>query len=1215
MTVRNVFRQVLQSGLVALFLAWPVAGWSTTVVVDRPLFIDAPVEHNVIFAIDDSGSMDWELLVPQQSGMTGSWNQGYLFDPGYQSGYKSGKRLYHDRPIYSMQRNTYFFYSPSYNLQYYDPSAEYIPWTSAGSRNFSDQSITNAKLDPGFGNSSETADLTAKDELEVGTDNIPATVFLKTDLGVVEKVTPEHTEYADCPSGWRVHRWDRSLCIKGRWQTKKRGIVTVPETVEETLSCKTLAENWYSSWTSDHAKYRYRDENGNLFENRQWGLARDGACLLRLELVAGNEALVQKLTGDSLASQQTNFANWFSYYRRRHQAIRAAVSQSVEGLEDLRLGATGLNDRYYMSSRMYSANTAGGIGSFLNDQYALFDDGSYIGRGTPTRKALQHVGKEYAKSAVRGGNLECRKNFALLFTDGFANGHPGSTDAGNADQNASAPFGDSNSDTLADIAYYYYQGLRTNGSIIPDGAVRTPPECGTGAETAQMDCNTEHHMNTYTVALGMKGEKYAGISHFNVADAHKSPPDWSSLTLSGSGDEQIDDLYHAAVNGKGEYYDAQSTTALVSSLKKAMRDVQQQLGNGSNVSFNTTSLKSGGYIFSAQFTSQIWTGTLRAEAIDKDGVVSSLKWDAATKLDARDLTASPRLILTNNGSGGVEFDWANLTAAQKDDLKAGGSEALGKARWSFIVGNDVKKAEGVEFRERKSRLGAIVNSSPVYVGEPNRIWPDQSMFGGSPYSTFKVDKASRAKAVYVGANDGMLHGFNAETGEEILGYVPSFLYSSDADKGLSALTNPNLDFQSYVDLPLNTSDVYVNGAWRSIVIGGSRGATPGIFALDVTDPSQFSAANAGNTVMWEFSGNSDLGNMTDAVQIALINWGADDYRWSAVFSNGYNAPSGKNGLFVVDIGDPANYEFIEVASGDGLSPARLADYQDSLSNDESDGVADRAYAGDLEGRLWAIDLTGGRSNWGVLYGGDPLFVAKDSLGNAQPISAQPDVARNTVKKDLGSPNLLVFFGTGRYLEASDIPAAGATPPSQSFYGINDRGSAADSSGNRLRRDDLTERTVSTGTVTVDGEARPVRKTDGGQLDWNTSFGWYVDLPTSGERVAVSPAVRGDFVVFSSTIPTSGDPCGGGGSSFLTALAFDGATSVKPVIDVNNDGILDANDEGWAGMYHGDGIITGLSFIDNLLYAPDSNANKTPILTDLRSSNASTRRLGWHELLD
>ncbi|WP_298453531.1 PilC/PilY family type IV pilus protein [uncultured Marinobacter sp.] len=1230
MKMNSFLRQGLKSSLVAMFLAWPAVGWSASV-TDRPLFIDASVDHNLMFVVDDSGSMDYEIIAPKVGEMSGNITSYYLFNPGSKSTYEDGRRLYSN--WYDFKKGNYFLRSSVYNYQYYEPTDVYEPWPSGTTTTFAPANIEDAMLDPGFGSASKKYDLTKIGDLDLGNyDAIPATFFIVNDDATVYQITKVNFESCSGIGAEQSSSYG-NMCYKyaedGDHYYIDRPInVTGKKKLFECGQQK-ASQNQYKDWSDedeDDVKYYYfEDSSGQEIPRRSMGFAPDGSCIQRLELVedqAGlNKSAVYKALGGSgdvdsfFTAQQQNFANWFSYYRRRHQVIRGAIGESVKDLESMRLGIFWINDSS-PSVSMYDSDTSGA--DFLDANYGRFVDGTYKALGTPNREALDAAGQLYADKSVRG-TLECRKSFTLLFTDGYSSKPKNNWSLGNKDKNADAPFGNSNySSTLGDIAYYYNQGLRTSGGgILPGGAMRVPSECGTGAEKAWMDCNTDFHMNTYTVALGMTGNKFAGLGYSKVMDAHKNPPNWGLSNMNNySSTPQIDDLYHAAVNGKGEYYDAKSTTELVSALKNAIKDVQQQLGSGSNVSFNTTSLKSGGYIFSAQFVSQVWTGTLRAEAIDKNGTVSSQKWDAGVQLNARDLSVKPRLILTHNGTAGTEFKWTSLTQNQKNDLKAGGNDTLGKARLSYIQGNKVTSAEGVVFRERTSRLGAIVNSAPVYVGEPNYIWPDQTRFGANPYSAFKTSKKNRTAAVYVGANDGMLHGFDADTGEELIAYIPEFLYSTIAQKGLSALTDPALDYQSYVDLPLNTSDVYTDGAWRTVVIGGSRGATPGLFALDVTDPAQFSSANASSTVMWEFSGNNDLGHMTDAAQIALLKWAANDYRWSAVFSNGYGAPSGKNGLFVIDIEDPSEYKFIELASGGGLSPARLVDNVDDNGDPNSDGVTDRVYAGDLEGRLWAIDLTGGKSAWAVDTNGAPLFVAKDNLGNIQPITSQPDIARNTYKTDLNDPNLLVFFGTGKYLEAGDIPAAGVTPGIQTFYGLSDRGTSKDANGNGLSRDDLSQRAVTTGSVTVAGVAAPVRKTDGAALDWAKDFGWYMDLPSSGERVVEAPIVRGSYVVFASTIPVGGDPCGGGGSSFLTALQLDGSTdSSKSIIDVNNDGKLDSTDQGWAGVYYGEGIITGLSFIDNILMAPDSSGGKTPFLTNFGAGLSGTRRVGWHEITD
>ena len=1228
MSIKSAMGTRIQTFLLATLLAWPAVGWPSAEVSDRPLFIQSAVDHNLMFVVDDSGSMDYETLA-SAVGSRSLVKDHYLYNPGKSGTYSQGKRIY-DRTIHDIDPDDYYLWSDEYNLQFYDPDSTYLPWASTDNRTFTNINITNAPLDPGLSNSL-SYDLTKAGELGLDDDDYPATFFVQNTDASVSKISTEKV-YGSCSSGWEV--WQDTQCrtCERPWGCTKKKHYRYEDrpyddvvVVDEVQQCANISDNWYDHWKSNSSGYLFEDANGNSVAQGQMGLAPDGECLQRVELVAGNETEVLAVTGQTLAEQQQNFANWFSYYRRRHQAIRAAVSQSVTDLENMRLGVFWLNNRRGMDGRMYDSDTH--LNRFLDDQYSRFDSGSWTGNGTPNRLALQHAGNQFAKEAVRG-TLECRSNFALLFTDGFSSSHSKSSIvANNADKTAPAPFSNStHQDTLGDIAYYYYQGLRgSNGAMLDGGAMRVDPKCGTGQETAQMDCNSEYHMNTYTVSLGMQGERYAGISHFKVADAHANPPNWGTANMDGElNPAQIDDLYHAAVNGKGEYYNAESTVDLVSSIQSAVEKIKKQLGSGSNVSFNTGSLKEGGMIYSAQFTSQIWTGTLRGETLGADGVVAAGVWDAADELNTRDLSVSPRLILTygEDASGnrvGTTFSWDNLTAGQQADLSYGGDAELGKSRLAYLAGADLDGYGNVAFRERDSLLGAIINSSPTYIGIPAKNWPNIDPFGadGDRYSAFRSSAKTRQKMVYVGANDGMFHGFDADTGEEVLAYVPSFVYSDQASAGLHTLTETDYEYQSYVDLPVNASDVYIGGDWETVVISGARGGAPGIFALEVTDPSTFSATTADDILMWEFTNSDDarLGNRTGAVQIGVLKWGDSDYRWSAVFSNGYGVS--KNGVFVLDIGKPAadawsegsNYHFIELADGTGLSPVRLVDNIDEYDNAAGDGIIDRAYAGDLEGRLWAINLLNGSGSWGSVYsdggGNTPLFTATDSSGDAQPITVRPVVARNRYKEDLDYPNLIVLFGTGQYLTAADVN----DEQQQSFYGISDRTTGS------LGRDNLGERELTEQDYPAGGLGAVVRKTTETALDWATKYGWFVDFDTqTGERVVADAEVKGSYVVFPTNIPVGGDPCGGGGSSFLMALEMDGSTDPdKSIIDVNNDGKLDDVDKGWAGFGYSDAIINNIALIGDVAIGSASNAKKPAFLTDLGDDADGVGRVGWREI--
>src|SRR5690606_38279962 len=175
------------------------------------------------------------------------------------------------------------------------------------------------------------------------------------------------------------------------------------------------------------------------------------------------------------------------------------------------------------------------------------------------------------------------------------------------------------------------------------------------------------------------------------------------------GTDEIDDLYHAAVNGKGEYYDAKSTSELSTALKSAVQKASSDAQGGSNVSFNTGSLEEGSRIYSAEFNPATWAGTVQAESLTDAGLVDELDWDAATELNARNLATDPRKILTYNPGTrtGTAFQWNKLTTAQKNDLKVDADEATAQLRLAFLRGDT---SEYVDlFRDREGqRLGATI---------------------------------------------------------------------------------------------------------------------------------------------------------------------------------------------------------------------------------------------------------------------------------------------------------------------------------------------------------------------------------------------------------------------------------------------------------------------------------------------------------------------------
>lgn len=675
------------------------------------------------------------------------------------------------------------------------------------------------------------------------------------------------------------------------------------------------------------------------------------------------------------------------------------------------------------------------------------------------------------------------------------------------------------------------------------------------------------------------------------------------------------------------FYIAGDATRMVESLGKAFENiVTDAIGSSTGVTFNTATIETDTLLFGAEFNSANWSGNLYATAVTEtaDGppsISDEYEWEAGEELDARDLVNDPRNIYTYTGTSGVEFTEANLTSfsqSMQDDLSFGGDSDLAEDRISYLRGNEVQG-----FRVRTSLLGDIVDSTPVYVQKPSLSWPNAEPFGEpaanetSPdkfYANFRGDQVDRDGVVYVGANDGMLHAFSAENGEELFAYIPEFLASNADQEGLHYLSRPAYSHRYYADLTPVVSDVFTEGAsdsikaWRTILIGGARTGGKGIFALDVTDPSGF--ANGSNTVpMWEFSSDDDdrMGYVTEPPTIGLADWGGGDYRWTAFLPNGYLSTTPATGVFMLDIEggldgewtEDTDYQFIEFQTGtgaSGLSPLRQVDLT-------GDRIIDRIYAGDLNGNIW-VAADGGNQGWDDAYGG-PLFTASVS-GEAQPITAAPMVIRYPDEEEVDDGNngnnkksaeqkIMVLFGTGKYLEESDV----TTTATQSFYGVFD-GTAG------LDRSDLVGRTLDNSTVTVDGETYEVRSSSGDDFVTTTYQGWYVDLIDDRERINQPAQVRGNYIFVNSLVP-SDNPCDIGGGGWIMAFGLDGRTPDRAVWPKLGEPFVGFKTEG--------GIPNVPALIGDYALIPRSDSEILSEEIEVGRQTEQLGRMSWQELYE
>lgn len=659
-------------------------------------------------------------------------------------------------------------------------------------------------------------------------------------------------------------------------------------------------------------------------------------------------------------------------------------------------------------------------------------------------------------------------------------------------------------------------------SGVQDGGFKV--HSGVNSFTYGTSCTTSSNSTYCTCRVGNGFDGTAGACNTTHARAAARS---QTYTIDAASDAQLLEppLYYAAKWGgykdngatpteiaaldPNTYFYATDPRELETSLRQVFDDVEKSVGSAAAAATNSTRLSEGSYLYQASFNSGSWWGELRAIKLNNAGnpAAPTTPTDGSTPLpttistNTTLLSGEARSIYTYNGTSAVIFEWANLTTDQKNHLMDGGAEALGQSRLSWLRGNSV---EGLRVREKSGEkellLGDIVNSSPVYLGGTDMRYDRLPGAAGASYREYLYGangsggKKSKTPRIFVGANDGMLHAFNANDLTELFAYVPGGVYPKLAD-----LTNPGygtasagIPHQYLVDGQIAAGDAYINGEWRSIIVGSLGAGGRGIFALDVTD--------AVPQVLFELNNLPSLGFVMGQPFIVPLK-SETGIRWAAVFGNGYEA--GSTSLYWVDLEDRSVNTITASASGQGLSAPAL------LPN--SMGIIEAAYAGDLDGYLWKFDLSSTNAdNWSATS----IFraVTPDESPQPQAITAPPTLGVNAKKNNA----IMVYFGTGKYLYAADNTA---NIPVQSFYAIVDKADGV------TGRDALHQKVMGT-------DASGRRITDATrEPDWSAVEGWYMDFPATGERVTTKPLLLYDKLIFATLIP-SPVPCAFGGSSWI-----------------------------------------------------------------------------------
>ncbi len=722
--------------------------------------------------------------------------------------------------------------------------------------------------------------------------------------------------------------------------------------------------------------------------------------------------------------------------------------------------------------------------------------------GTPLREALANVGRYFDDTDSSTGNLgpapwwdendggECQKAFSIVMTDGLWNGSL-STSYGNVDGGKGDPYEDSWSNTLADIAMYYWDN---DLSTELDNMV---PQKGCDRD------NNRQHMVTYTLSFGVNGtidendidgdgavDDPGYIDDPCFLDSRTPIPDWPQPTANAL--TTIDDLWHASVNGRGLYFGANNPEELVESMSEIFADIGEP-SSGAAVAVNGEELSTNSVIYQARYLSGTWVGELRAYPLDPDtGAVldsdSDILWNASDKLQEPSVNGDSRRIVTYDGTGstaGIPFRFSSLTTKQKTLLGVGLPN--GKTAEDLVTYLRGDEVEG--FRPREKRLGDIVHSAPVLTGDISGSANDGIDNDGDG----QVDEAGESVGgtIFAGANDGMLHAFDAQTGEERFAYIPNLVVEN-----LHYLGDLNYEHKFFVDATVSIGEVKHNATMRkTYLVGGLGKGGKGYYCLNIRSrqrsgdsmvdtfnvddiTSSSSESTIADMIMWEYpdpdmplvnnsvdddgdgvvdeidEADPDLGYSFSKGYVVEANAPSGTYRNVVIFGNGYNSQNGHAVLYVLDVTDGSVLRKIDTGVGgdNGLSTAVVVDVN-------MDHKVDYAYAGDLKGNLWKFDLTDeDPDKWGVAYGVDantngvidyadtgdvpaPLFST-----NGQPITARPDVLKMAkplndefTRFDESYPGYMVIFGTGRFLGDSDR----LDMSMQTIYGIWDYGEDSD----------------------------------------------------------------------------------------------------------------------------------------------------------------------------
>lgn len=958
-------------------------------------------------------------------------------------------------------------------------------------------------------------------------------------------------------------------------------------------------------------------------------------------------------------AEKTNYANWFSYYRTRHDSIRTSVGLAFKSIDNSkRVGFITINPGSPVSSSKFLA-----VRDFGPTQKEAFYNMLYsvaIGGGTPLREALSRVGRYFAgiSSGINSGminssnpdpmEISCQQNFAILSTDGYWNGNAGvnlsngsignqdNTDSGYSTRSVGAYDGNlsKSTNTLADVAMYFYQtDLRAANATSSSGANLGE----NNVPISPNDTNPEQHMVTYAISLGLSG--FVNYSKDYMSGRNK---DFENIKKGTSGacswttgvcnwptpvaddPSALDDLWHATVNGRGKYYSAQNTQDIIDGLTDALNSLIAQTASSSSASTSSPNITATeNTLYYSTYRTVHWDGDVAARKIDPitGDVSSTVSWRAASLLNSKTSAhADTRKLYTSTIQNGaqtrIDFTYSALDTTAKtyfsskcnslsqcQQLSSSDQTLVndGANMVNYLRGHRGYEMNGTEsqlYRTREFLLGDIVDASPVYVSTSPYNWSDVG------YPQFKSSVATRKPMLYVGSNDGFVHALNATTGVEEWAYAPRQILPNMyamADK------NYSVNHQFYVNGNISVMDVKLGSSWKTVLVGAMGQGSKGYYALDITNPDS-------PVVLWEKCMDSSLCSTTEST----LGWtygnpiitknGSNN--WVVYVTSGYDNSNGVGYVYELDLATGAKLRSFQTGVGvSNANPSGLANINAFYTNFYNNNQTDVLYGGDLNGDIWRIQVNSPisgstNSNSNV----NRVGYTADARGTRQPITAKIELGTIYEKP-------ILFIATGQYLNLADYNTTGI----QSVYAIKDpyvscltlselAGYSNTCSGSRFNYGNLRANSnITVQTSTVSGTKVTAAPNKYNTVDWDSQIGWYFDFNSQvGERVNIDPTLVLGTLNIITNVPVT-NTCNMGGNAWIYQFNY---LNGNPILGQDN----------LIGRKHTGGFVVGqvVARIDSSgaikNFITDATGNVQSVGVNINTESLTSNKASWNEII-